>query len=122
MDKLKFNNGTIIDIEEGASLSDVVHIAPNESDALFICSLVTPENVSHLEFLVNNNVAGVYDHVAIADPTTRENGEGETVIVRMHFREKDPIELRLDALEESQEIQDGAIEDIGAALSDLVEG
>lgn len=122
MDKLKFVDGTIFEIEEGGSLHDVVHIAPNEPDALFICGEVTPENVEHLEFLHNDDAVGIYDNIAIAAPTTRENGEGETVIVRMHFREKDPLELRLDALEESQEIQDGAIEDIGAALSDIAEG
>lgn len=122
MDKLKFVDGTIFEIEDGASLGDVVHIAPNEPDALFICGEVTPKNVEHLEFLHNDVAVGIYDNIAIAAPTTRENGEGETVIVRMHFREKDPIELRLDALEESQEIQDGAIEDIGAALSDIAEG
>ena len=122
MNKLKFVNGTIINIEDGASLYDVVHIASNESDALFICSLVTPENVSHLQFLIDGNVVGEYDHVTIADPTTRENGEGDTVIVRMHFRVKNSIEVRVDALEESQEIQDGAIEDIGTVLSDFMEG
>lgn len=122
MDKIKFNDGTIFEIEDGASLGEVTYIAPTEPDALFICGEVTPENVEHLEFLHNNDVIGVYDNITIAAPTTRENGEGETVIVRMHFREKDPLELRLDALEESQEIQDGAIEDIGAALSDLAEG
>lgn len=122
MDKIKFNDGTMFEIEEGASLDNVVHIAPNESDALFICSEVTPENVKHLEFLHGENVIGIYDNLAIAAPTTRENGEEETVVVRMHFREKSSIELRLDALEESQEIQDGAIEDIGIVLSDLVEG
>ena len=40
----------------------------------------------------------------------------------MHFREKTELELRVDALEESQEVQDGAIEDIGLVLSDLAEG
>lgn len=121
MDKLKFVDGTIIDIEDGATLSEVTHIASNEANALFVCGKVTAENVEHLEFLHNDDIIGIYDNIVIAAPTTRENGEGETIIVRMHFREKDPLELRLDALEESQEIQDGAIEDIGAALSDIAE-
>jgi len=42
--------------------------------------------------------------------------------VRMHFREKTDVELRLDALEQSQDVQDGAIEDIGTVLSDMAEG
>ena len=122
MDKLKFLDGTIIDIEDGATLSEVTHIASNEANALYVCGKVTPENVGHLEFYHGELLTGQYDHVIIAAPTTREDGEGETVIVRMHFREKTDVELRLDALEQSQDVQDGAIEDIGAVLSDMAEG
>ena len=121
MDKLKFKDGTIIDIEDGATLSDVTHIATNEANAIFVCNKVTAENVASLQFLHGEAVTGQYDNVIIAAPTTREDGEGETVIVRMHFREKTDLEIRVDALEESQDVQDGAIEDIGAVLSDIVE-
>lgn len=122
MDKLKFIDGTVIDIEDGATLSEVTHIATNEANALFVCGKVTAENVASLQFLHGETVTGDYQNVVITAPTTREDGEGETVIVRMHFREKMELELRVDALEESQEVQDGAIEDIGLVLSDLAEG
>lgn len=122
MDKLKFFDGTIIDIEDGASLGEVTHIASNEANAMYVCNKVTAENVEHLEFLHGELITGSYDHVIIAAPTTREDGEGETVIVRMHFREKTELELRVDAMEEGQTVQDGAIEDIGAVLSDMAEG
>ena len=122
MDKLKFVDGTIIDIEEGATLSEVTHIASNEANALYVCGKVTAENVASLQFLHGEAVTGDYQNVVIAAPTTREDGEGETVVVRMHFREKTDVELRLDALEEGQTVQDGAIEDIGAVLSDMAEG
>lgn len=122
MDRLKLYDGTIINIENGASLGAVTHIARNEADALFVCGKVTTENVEHLEFFHDDMLTGQYDNVIIAAPTTREDGEGETVMVRMHFREKTELELRVDALEESQEVQDGAIEDIGAVLSDMAEG
>lgn len=122
MDKLKFLDGTIIDIEDGATLSDIMHIASNEANALYVCGKVTAENVASLQFLHGEAVTGDYQNVVIAAPTTREDGEGGTVIVRMHFREKTELELRVDALEESQEVQDGAIEDIGAVLSDMAEG
>lgn len=121
MDKLKFLDGTIIDIEDGATLSEVTHIASNEANAMYVCGKVTAENVEHLEFLHGEAVTGDYQNVIIAAPTTREDGEGETVIVRMHFREKTDLEIRVDALEESQDVQDGAIEDIGAVLSDMTE-
>lgn len=122
MDKLKFMDGTEIEIEDGASLAEVTHIAANEANAMFVCGKITPENVAHLDFLHGDAVTGSYDHVIIAAPTTREDGEEGAVIVRMHFREKSDVELRLDALEESQDVQDGAIEDIGAVLSDMAEG
>lgn len=122
MDKLKFADGTIIDIEEGASLGEVTHIASNEANALFVCGKVTAENVASLQFLHGEAVTGDFQNVVIAAPTTREDGEGESVVVRMHFREKTDVELRLDALEEGQTVQDGAIEDIGAVLSDMAEG
>lgn len=122
MDKLKFMDGTIIDIEDGASLAEVTHIATNEANALIVCGKVTAENVASLQFLHGEAVTGDYQNVIIAAPTTREDGEGETVVVRMHFREKTDLEIRVDALEESQTVQDGAIEDIGAVLSDMAEG
>lgn len=122
MDKLRLFDGTEITIEDGASLGEVTHIARNEADALFVCGKVTAENVEHLEFLHDDMLTGQYDNIIIAASTTREDGEGETVVVRMHFREKTELELRVDALEESQEVQDGAIEDIGLVLSDMAEG
>lgn len=122
MDKLRFMDGTTMEIEDGASLSNVTHIADNEADAIFVCEKVTPENVSTLQFLHGDDVTGDYQGIMIAAPVTRENGDGETVIVRMHFREKTDLEIRVDALEESQEVQDGAIEDIGMVLSDMAEG
>ena len=121
MDKLKFIDGTIIDIEDGATLSEVTHIATNEANAMYVCGKVTAENVASLQFLHGEAVTGDYQNVVIAAPTTREDGEEGAVIVRMHFREKTDVELRLDALEEAQTVQDGAIEDIGAVLSDIVE-
>ena len=122
MDKLRFMDGTEIEIEEGASLGEVTHIATNEANAMIVCGKVTAENVASLQFLHGDAVTGDYQNVVIAAPTTREDGEEGAVIVRMHFREKTDVELRLDALEEGQTVQDGAIEDIGAVLSDLAEG
>ena len=122
MDKLKFFDGTEIEIEDGATLSDITHIASNEANAMYVCGKVTAENVTSLQFLHGDAVTGDYQNVVIAAPTTREDGENGAVIVRMHFREKTDLEIRVDALEEGQTVQDGAIEDIGAVLSDMAEG
>lgn len=45
--------------------------------------------------------------------------------LHIHLREKTDVEIlteRMDALEESQETQDGAIDDLGMAVSELMEG
>ena len=94
MDKLRFMDGTTIEIEDGATLSNVTHIATNEANAMFVCGKITPENVEHLDFLHGDAVTGQYDDIAIASPTTREDGENGSVIVRMHFREKTEMEKR----------------------------
>ena len=91
MDKLKFTDGTIIDIEDGATLAEVTHIASNEANAMYVCGKVTAENVASLQFLHGDAVTGDYQNVVIAAPTTREDGEEGAVIVRMHFREKTDV-------------------------------
>lgn len=123
MDYIKLHDGTEITIEDGASLDKIIHIAENEADATAVCAAVTTENLRHVEFYNEGaeQPYGVYDDLTLNAPPTRYDENG-AVVVTISLREKTDIELRLDALEESQEIQDGAIEDIGAALSDMAEG
>ena len=64
---------------------------------------------------------GIYDNLIADHAPTRQTLEDGGVLVVISLREKTAVELRLDALEESQETQDGAIADIGQALSDMVE-
>lgn len=123
MDYIKLTDGTQVTIEDGASLEHIFHTAANEADAVTVCAALTPENLSHVEFFNEGaeNPYGVYDDLILNSPPTRQDGDG-VVIVTISLREKTDIEKRLDALEESQEIQDGAIEDIGMVLSDMAEG
>jgi hypothetical protein len=50
-----------------------------------------------------------------------EQAESGVVIV-FGLEEKSDIEKRLDDLEDGQETQDGAIADLGEAVSEIVEG
>lgn len=131
MSNMKLANGYTFPVEDGASISNIVHMAIDEDAALDVCAELTDENLRHVEFLdVNNIVIGSYDYLAkVENPTRQTQNDGVTVKVCIHLREKDAMEIRLDEIEErqrqiieTQEIQDGAIEDIGTALSDLVEG
>lgn len=124
MDYIKLTDGTRFTIEDGASLDSIIHIAETEADAQAVCTAVTAAgNLSHVEFFNEGaeQPYGVYDDLTLTAPVTRHDADG-AVVVTISLREKTDIEKRLDALEESQEVQDGAIEDLGLAVSDLVEG
>ena len=124
-DYMKLVDGTQITIEDGASLDRIIHIAESDAEAASVCRKVTNDNVRHVEFWKGGPEAdapyGVFDDLVVATPAVIQiSGEGiASVLIRL--REKTSVELRLDALEESQETQDGAIADIGQVLSDMVE-
>ena len=50
MNWMTFKDGTRIEIEEGASLGHIVHVATNEANALFVCEKCTPDNVREIKF------------------------------------------------------------------------
>lgn len=123
MDYIKFSDGTQVTIEDGASLDRIIHTAATEAAATAVCAAITAGNLSHVEFYNEGaeQPYGVYDDLAVNAPPTRHDEEN-SVIVTISLREKTDLEKRVDALEGSQEVQDGAIEDLGLAVSDLVEG
>ena len=123
MEILKLYDGTTIPLEEGASLAEMRHIAANETAAVAICNAITPQNLRHVEFSMDGDEPhGIYENLIADHAPTRQTLEEGGVLVVISLREKTDIEKRLDALEESQQIQDGAIEDIGMVLSDMAEG
>lgn len=124
MPYIKLADGTQIPIEDGASLDRVEHIAKDETAALAVGAAFTPENLTHVEFSTDpeDEPHGVYENLALIEPPTRQDTEDGKVLVTIRLRGKTDLELRVDALEESQAVQDGAIEDLGLAVSDIVEG
>ena len=131
MSNMKLANGYTFPIEDGTNISNIIHMAVNEEAAMDVCAELTNENLKHVEFRNDKDaVTGSYDYLAsIENPTRQTQDDGTTVKVCIFLREKDALEIRLDEIEErqrqiieTQETQDGAIEDIGIVLSDLVEG
>ena len=124
-DYIKLADNTTIEIEDGASLREIIHIAATEADALAVSAAITPANLAHVEFYNpeqnSENPYGLYEDLTANAAPTRQTNEDGTVTVTISLREKTNIELRLDALEESQATQDGAIADLGLAVSDIVE-
>ena len=128
MNWMTFKDGTRIEIEEGASLGHIVHVATNEASALFVCEKCTPDNVSEIKFSQPGEdgaeiITGEYSGLLLSGaPTRATNEDGLSVTVTISLYEPSALELRVAALEESQGVQDEAIDDLGGAVSDMMEG
>lgn len=128
MNWMTFKDGTRIEIEEGASLGHIVHVATNEANALFVCEKCTPDNVSEVKFSQPGEdgaeiITGEYSGLLLSGaPTRATNEDGLSVTVTISLYEPSALELRVAALEESQGVQDEAIDDLGGAVSDMMEG
>ena len=128
MNWMTFKDGTRIEIEEGASLGHIVHVATNEANALFVCEKCTTDNVSEIKFSQPGEdgaeiITGEYTGLLLSDaPTRATNEDGLSVTVTISLYEPSALELRVAALEESQGVQDEAIDDLGGAVSDMMEG
>ena len=118
-DKLILKDGSTIELEAGASLTALQVICQSADDVILLWKRLTQENLQ--EVTVKNGadlIVGVYSEMVLIQATEQEDG---TVKVLFGLREKTAEEKRLDALEEGQATQDGAIKDLGEATSDLAE-
>lgn len=128
MNWMTFADGTRIEIEEGATLDHIVYAAKNEADALYVCEKCTADNVSEITFSQPDDdgadiVTGEYTGLVLnGAPTRQTNEDGLSVTVTISLYEPSALELRVAALEESQGVQDEAIDDLGGAVSDMMEG
>jgi hypothetical protein len=119
-DKIILSNGYEIEIESGASLSDIRVVSDTKYDMLTTWDMLTPENLSSVS-VVNGDgltVGNYSDLVLVSETSAEKDGKIET---SFNLREKTETEKRLDALENGHEVQDGAISDLGAAVSGLAE-
>ncbi len=119
-DKIILSNNYEIEIESGASMSDIRIISDTKYDMISAWDMLTQENLSSVS-VVNGDgltVGNYSDLVLVSETSAEKDGKIET---SFNLREKTDMEKRLDALENGQEVQDGAISDLGAAVSGLAE-
>ena len=124
MDKIIFADKTELEIKEGASLEAVTVQVDTFADLQGVAdSLMKAGNLKTVQFKHGDEVNGEYTYL------TREgmlftgvdlvDGKVEATF---SLREKTELEKRLDAIEEGQSIQDGAIADLGEVVSTMAEG
>jgi len=120
-DKIILSNNYEIEIESGASLSDIRVISDTKYDMVSLWDMMTEENLKSVQVVNRDGITvATYSDLILVSETSRETTDGK-IETRFNLREKTDTEKRLDALEEGQEVQDGAIGDLGAAVSGLAE-
>lgn len=120
-DKMILKDNTTIEIEAGASLSNVQVAAADRDSMVATWAKMTEDNLSSVRIQTGDGLTiGTYTDLVLVSETSTVAADG-FVLTSYHLREKTDEEKRLDALEEGQAVQDGAIGDLGAATSALAE-
>lgn len=115
-DTLILKDGTIIELESAASLSTMVCIFPNWEEAVLVLKKLASENLAVAK--VKNGeglVVGNYTDLVLLPGAWKIDSSG--VRITLSVREKTDEERRLDALEDGQEVQDGAITELAGIVA-----
>lgn len=120
-DKLILKDGTIIELEAGASLAALQVQATDRTEMAATWAQLTPENLAEVQVQDGNGLTDWnYTDLMLVSETSVVAADG-SVLTTYNLREKTAEEKRLDALETGQKVQDGAIEDIAVATSAIAE-
>ncbi len=121
-DTLTLRDGKVIEMESGASLSDIKILSDSMEDMVVVCNSMTADNLANVTVKNSDGVVvGRYSDLVFVSETSTIHADG-TVLTSFNLREKTDTEKRLDAMESGQQTQDEAIGDLGQAVSDLAEG
>ena len=120
-DKMILKDNTTIELEAGASLTNIQAVAADRAGMVEIWKKMTDDNLSNVQIQTGDGLTiGTYTDLVLVSETSTVSPDG-TVLTSYHLREKTDEEKRLDALEEGQTVQDGAISDLGSATSALAD-
>lgn len=120
-DALELKNGAIITLETGASLENMEVLSENMTEMIKVWGEMTEENLSEVQ--VENGsgmVVGRYAGLLLVSETSVVQTDG-SIRTSFHLREKTDVEKRMDAIEEGQAVQDGAIMDMAEIVSTIAE-
>lgn len=120
-DKLILKNGTEIELESGASLSDIKVLSGTKEEMVRTWDFLTDENLKSVSVLNGDGLTvASYSGLLLVSETSVIQTDGK-ILTSFNLREKTDTEKRLDHLEESTEVHDSAIFDLGEAVSGLAE-
>lgn len=108
-DALILKDGTVISIETGASLSNVVVLFTDKETFLDTWDKLTEDNLSEVQIQNDAGLTiGRYSEIVLVNETSTIQEDG-IISTSFCFREKTAIEKRMDTMESGQTVQDDAI-------------
>lgn len=133
MEKIVLKDNTEIEILPGASLGETTVIVPDFADLKTVAEALLKEgNLDTVRYKSEEQVTGEYADMKLETPLFKSVDyytEEKKVIAAFAIREKTEMEKRMDAMEKEMEsvkteqtVQDGAIADLGEAVSELAGG
>lgn len=118
MRKIILADNTEMEIKSGTGLESITAVA-NDFTALgtFVTALRTKGNLKTVQFAMDESITDEYEDMVLMSPLFYNvNIVGGKVEATFALREKTEIEKRLDELEESQSITDGAVVELAEII------
>ena len=123
-DKLILKNGHEIELEAGASLGALQVLSADRAAMLATWELLTPDNLAAVQIKNGAGLTvGTYTDLVLASETSVVASDG-TVLTTYALRHQSDVERlteRVEVVEEGQQVQDGAINDVATLAGALAE-
>lgn len=123
-EKLILKNGAEVELETGASLGALQVLSADRAAMLATWELLTPDNLSQVQI---KNGAGLtvatYTDLVLVSETSVVASDGMvlTTYSLRHKTDVERLEERVTVVEEGQQVQDGAINDVAKLAGALAE-
>ena len=123
-DKLILKNGAEIELEAGASLGALQVLSADRAAMLATWELLTPGNLAQVQGKTGDGLTvGTYTDLVLVSETSVVAPDGK-VLTTYSLRPKTDVERlteRVAVVEEGQQVQDGAINDVAKLAGSLAE-
>ena len=123
-DKLILKNNMEVELEAGASLGALQVVSADRAAMLATWELLTPDNLSQVQIKNGAGLTvGTYTDLVLVSETSVVASDG-TVLTTYSLRPKTAVERlteRVEVVEEGQQVQDGAINDVATLAGTLAE-
>ena len=123
-DKMILKNGAEIVLETGASLGALQVVSTDRAAMLATWELLTPDNLSQVQIKNGAGLTvGTYTDLILASETSVVASDGMvlTTYSLRHKTDVERLEERVTVVEEGQQVQDGAINDVAKLAGALAE-